>query len=99
MSHQPHGSNLTNKPEPYRGWIAEFTTGEKKVGNFPSGLVTVPLTLRHPCGVEDTTTLAAGMLGCTLDEDGMGGVPSVQPFQGWCLVLRTGSPFRQVSGV
>ena len=57
-----------------------------------SGLVSVPLTLKHPSGVKDTAAVVAGMLGFTIHTDGTKEV-SVQPFQGWSLLLSGESPF------
>ena len=81
---------------PGGGWITEFMEGSQnvKARNFSSGLVKVPLTITDPSGVEDTAALVAGTLGFTVHEDTTGGVPSLKPFQGWCLLLPENSPFR-----
>ena len=79
----------------FRGWITEFLEGKHAVpvGEMTTGLVTVPLMLEDAIsGVKDTATLVAGMLGVTLHTDDTPGV-SVQPFQGWSLLLPKGSPF------
>ncbi|XP_046858815.1 uncharacterized protein LOC124452279 [Xenia sp. Carnegie-2017] len=70
----------------YTGWI-------KKLSNFESGLVTAPLTLSHPSGLADKAALVAGCLGYKLHEND-DNIPSVQPYQGWCLMLPKNSPFR-----
>ena len=84
-------------PSGYTGWITKFmemTEDPKEVDEFTSGLVTVPLTIAHPSGLEDTAALVAGCLGFTIHEDGADKIPSVQPFQGWSLLLPKNSPFR-----
>ncbi|KAJ7374205.1 hypothetical protein OS493_007278 [Desmophyllum pertusum] len=48
--------------------------------------------IKDPSGVQDTATLVAGMLGFTIHTDDTKEV-SVQPFQGWSLVLSKDSPF------
>ena len=64
----------------YIGWLTNFVENTRKIGDGSSGLVSVPLKITSPGGVqEDTATLVAGMLGFTLHE---GDVPVVQPFQG-----------------
>ncbi|XP_078349750.1 uncharacterized protein LOC144634608 [Oculina patagonica] len=81
----------------YRGWITEFLEGSKgamDIERMTSGLVSVPINLKHPSGVEDTAAVVAGMLGFTVHTDDSEEV-SVQPFQGWCLLLYGDSPFRQ----
>lgn len=69
----------------YKGWITEFLKGTKStcsIGDMNTGLVSVPLTLNDSSSDEkETATLVAGMLGFTLHE------ASVQPFQGWALLL------------
>ena len=59
-----------------------------------SGLVSVLIDLKHPSGVEDTAAVVAGMLGFTVHTDENNEV-SVQPFQGWSLLLASDSPFRE----
>ncbi|KAJ7374203.1 hypothetical protein OS493_007276 [Desmophyllum pertusum] len=54
--------------------------------------VCVPLVIKDPSDVQDTATLVAGMLGFTIHTDDTKEV-SVQPFQGWSLVLSKDSPF------
>ena len=91
-----HGSGQRSG---FTGWITQFMEGTKKrlqTFEFSSGLVTVPLTITDPSGVKDTSALVAGMLGFTVHEEGTSQVPSVRPFQGWCLLLPEGSPFRGV---
>ena len=64
----------------------------EKIGEGSSGLVSVPLKIISPGGVEeDTATLVAGMLGFTLHKDD---VPVVQPYQGWSMLLPETSPLR-----
>ena len=80
------------------GWITEFLeeTGYRKLRNpsdFTSGLVTVPLTIKHPSGVQDTAALVAGMLGFTVHRTPTSEEVTVQPFQGWSLMLADDSPF------
>ena len=81
----------------YKGWITEFLEGTKHawdIEGMTSGLVSVPLTLKHPSGVEDTAAVVAGMLGFKIHTDDTKEV-SVQPFQGWSLLLSGDSPFCQ----
>lgn len=84
-----------NLPPDYSGWIVEFLEG--RVGleshEFTSGLVTVPLKIVDGFkGVEDTAALVAGMVGMTVHEETGNNRPSVQPFQGWALMLPPNSP-------
>ena len=82
-----------------RGWITDFLEGLPNVrkqwgpGDFTSGLVGVPFTIKHPCGVQDTAALVAGMLGFTVHRIPNSDEVSVQPFQGWSLMLSDDSPF------
>ena len=63
------------------------------VDDMTTGLVTVPLIIEDAIsGVKDTATLVAGMLGFTVHTDDTPGV-SVQPFQGWSVLLPKDSPF------
>lgn len=89
----------------YRGWITEFLEGRIRamdISDMTSGLVSLPLKLRippgvdvnHIDGVEDTAKLVAGMPGFTIHTDNTPDV-SVQPFQGWSLLLSEDSPFRE----
>ena len=64
------------------------------INNMTSGLVSVPINLRHPSGVEDTAAVVAGMLGFTVHTDENKEVCE-QPFQGWSLLLSSDSPFRE----
>ena len=68
-----------------RGWIREFLKGTKRtcsIGDINTGLVSGTLTLNDPSSdVKVTAVLVAGMLGFNLHE------ASVQPFQGWALLL------------
>ena len=78
----------------YRGWITEFLEGTKyamDIDLMTSGLVSVPIDIKHPSGVEDTAAVVAGMLGFTVHTDGNKEV-SVRPFQGWSLLLASDSP-------
>ena len=80
----------------YRGWITDFlemTTRLVDIDEMSSGLVSVPLILEHAvfC-VKDNATLVAGMLGFTLHTDEAKEL-SVQPFQGWSLLLSEESSF------
>ena len=85
----------------YRGWIARFLEGPRKVlfqvtrvSDMTKGLVSVPLTLVDQTGtVKDNAALVAGMLGFTLHSSDDKEV-SVQPFQGWSLLISENSPFR-----
>ena len=82
-----------------RGWITDLLEGPYKnlwgPGDFTSGLVSVPLTLQHPSGVQDSAALVAGMLGFTVHRTPNSDEVSVQPFQGWSLMLGDDSPFLQ----
>ena len=94
VTYQGFGSG----PRGYTGWITKFmemTEDLKEVNEFTSGLMTVPLTIAHPSGLKDTAALVAGCLGFTIHEDGADHkIPSIQPFQGWSLLLPKNSPFR-----
>jgi len=87
------GSGFREHPElppDYSGWIVEFLEG--RVGlhecQFTSGLVSVSLKIVDGIkGVEDTAAFVAGMVGMTVDEKTVNNRPSVQPFQGWALML------------
>ena len=84
-------------PSGYGGWFTHFLEGTKEaieIRDFSGGVVTVPLTIADPSGTEDTAALVAGMLGFTFHDDNSDEVPSVQPFQGWSLLLPQNSPFR-----
>ena len=79
----------------YRGWITEFLEGDKyakDIDEMTSGLVSASLTLKHPAGMEDKAAVVAGMLGFTLHTDEAQEI-TVQPFQGWSLLLTGDSPF------
>ena len=85
----------------YRGWITQFLDGPvrewvpMRISDMIKGLVSVPLTLKDPTGmVTDKAALVAGMLGFTLHRSPTEEV-SVQPFQGWSLVISENSPFRR----
>ena len=83
----------------YRGWITEFLEGKKHamdIDQMTSGLVSVPIDLKHPSGVTDTAAVVAGMIGFNVHTDESKEV-SVQPFQGWSLLLSSNSPFREYS--
>ena len=78
----------------FSGWITLFLEGKKllELSDCNSGLVTVPLTVIYPSGVGEEVTFVAGMLGFNLHtDDTTGSTPSVQPFQGWSLLLRENS--------
>ena len=82
--------------EGYRGWITDFLENTKDIidiNEMASGLVSVPIILEDTdrC-VKDNATLVAGMLGFTVYTDGAK-MMSVQPFQGWSLLLSKDSPF------
>ena len=82
----------------YRGWITEFLEGSKyamEIDQMTSGLVSVPIDLKHPSGLKDTAAVVAGMLGFTVHTDENKDWVSVQPFQGWSLLLASDSPFRE----
>ena len=62
--------------------------------DFTSGLVSVPLTIKHRfTGEQDTAALVAGMLGFTVHRTDTSDEVTVQPFQGWSLMLADDSPF------
>ena len=85
----------------YRGWITEFLEGRKdsmEVSQMTSGLVSLPLELVKPDyvgDVKDTAKLVAGMPGFTIHTSENSADVSVQPFQGWALLLSKNSPFRE----
>ncbi|XP_046864641.1 uncharacterized protein LOC124459160 [Xenia sp. Carnegie-2017] len=83
-------------PRRYEEWIPQFMANLKSpadFSDFTSGLVTVQLTLSHLSGLVDEVALVAGCLGYQLHEND-DNIPSVQPYQGWCLMLPKNSPFR-----
>ena len=86
----------------YRGWITEFLEGPMKVrfnlriSDMTKGLVSVPITLKDSTGlVTDSAALVAGMLGFTLHQSSNTDDVSVQPFQGWSLMISENSPFHR----
>ncbi|KAK2552673.1 Uncharacterized protein P5673_026052 [Acropora cervicornis] len=91
----PTGSNLIG------GWITNFLEGAREDDllelfehkDFSTGLVTVPLILKHPSGAQDTAALVGGMLGFTVHRTDTSDEVTVQPFQGWALMLANDSPF------
>ena len=88
------GGRMSGQRSYYTGWLIEFVEDTRKIDvhKCTGGLVSVPLKIISPGGVEeDTATLVAGMLGFTLHEDD---VPVVQPFQGWSMLLPEHSPLR-----
>ena len=82
-----------------RGWITDFLEGAIRYHpliehkDFSTGLVTVPLILKHPSGAQDTAALVTGMLGFTVHRTDTSDEVTVQPFQGWALMLANDSPF------
>ena len=67
-----------------KGWITEFLEGTgdrllKELGDFTRGLVSVPLTIKHPSGTQDTAALVAGMLGFTVHRTDTSDEVTVQP--------------------
>ena len=81
-----------------KGWITEFLEGTRhrrltSADDFTSGLVTVPLTIKDLSGAQDTAALVAGMLGFTVHRTDTSDEVTVQPFQGWSLILGNDSPF------
>ena len=67
-----------------------------KISDMTKGLVSVPITLKDSTGlVMDSATLVAGMLGFTLHQSSNTDDVSVQPFQGWSLMISENSPFRR----
>ena len=84
------------------GWITEFVEGANRYSplfkskDFSTDLVTVPLILKHPSGAQDTAAMVAGMLGFTVHRTHhliFSDEVTVQPFQGWALMLANDSPF------
>ena len=61
--------------------------------DFTKGLVTVPLIIKDPSGVQDTAALVAGILRFTVHRTPTSEEVTVQPFQGWSLMLADDSPF------
>ncbi|KXJ28998.1 uncharacterized protein LOC110252338 [Exaiptasia diaphana] len=98
MHNAPFGSGFHERddiPPDYSGWIVEFLEGKVglKIHRFTSGLVNVPLKIVDGVkGVMDTAALVAGMAGFTVHKNTENGRPSVQPFQGWALMLPPNSP-------
>ncbi|KAM7443330.1 hypothetical protein ABFA07_007806 [Porites harrisoni] len=83
-----------------KGWITDFLEGPRYAralwgpGDFTSGVVAVPFTIKdRRSGVQDTAALVAGMLGFTVHRIPNCDEVSVQPFQGWSLMLSDDSPF------
>jgi hypothetical protein len=65
------------------------------LGDFPSAIVTVPLgILDLETRVQDMSALVAGMVGVTVHESVGNDRVTVEPFQGWSLLLPKDSPFR-----
>ena len=65
----------------------------KDEGDFTSGLVSVPVDITDVLsGQTDTAAMVGGMLGFTVHGK------SVQPFQGWSLVLGEDSPLLLTEG-
>ena len=92
---RPNGSGTVGK---ISGWITEFMEGTRhrrltRACDFSSGLVTVPLTIKDPSGAHDTAALVTGMLGFTVHRKDTSDEVTVQPFQGWSLMLGDDSPF------
>ena len=88
----------SGQPSGWRGWITEFLEGTggrrlRQHDDFTSGLVCVPLTIKDPSGEQDNAALVAGMLGFTVHSTDTSDEVSVQPFQGWSLMLADDSPF------
>ena len=95
------GSYLSSGPPRFSGWVVEFLKGSVGneigilMGDFPSAIVTVPLGIKDiDTGTQDQAALAAGMIGVTVHESVGNDRVSVQPFQGWSLLLPNNSPFR-----
>ena len=101
---RPYGSGdyLSSGPPRYSGWIVEFLSGT--VGNdigilkgdFPSAIVTVPMGIvDFDAGIQDQAALVAGMIGVTVHQSvGDDDRVSIQPYQGWSLLLPQDSQFR-----
>ena len=92
---RPRGSGDVGKMS---GWITEFMEGKRHrritgPEDFSSGLVTVPLIITDPSGTQDIAALVAGMLGFTVHRTDTSDEVTVQPFQGWSLMLSDDSPF------
>ena len=101
---RPYGSGeyLSSGPPRYSGWIVEFLKGKVGseigylIGDFPSAVVTVPLYVTDlQTGENDKGALVAGMVGLTVHESVGNDRVSIQPFQGWSLLLPKDSPLRQ----
>ena len=90
------GARFYGQIRGYTGWLVHFvegTTRRVEHEDLTSGLVSVPLEISHPGG-SDIGTLIAGMLGFTVHDNEAGSRPSVQPYQGWSLLLPKDSPLR-----
>lgn len=67
-----------------------------RISDMTKALVSIPITLKDSTGlVMDSAALVAGMLGFTLHQSSNTDEVSVQPFQGWSLMISENSPFRR----
>jgi len=67
-----------------------------RISDMTKGLVSVPIILKDSTRlVTDSAALVAGMLGFTFHQSLNTDEVSVQPFQGWSLMISENSPFRR----
>ena len=98
----PHQSEVPVRGRTGFSKIWKILEGANRYGSlfehkdFSTGLVTVPLIINHPSVGQDTAALVAGMLGFTVHRTHhliFSDEVTVQPFQGWALMLANDSPF------
>jgi len=93
----------------YNGWFVEFLTGcsdglkpkdiaSGKSAKYLSCLSSVPMKVEDKLnGVEDMSTLIAGIVGYKVHQDSPNGVTSLQPAHGWVMMLPQNSPLRKAT--
>ena len=79
-------------PSEFDGWFVRDFLGTRP-SKLPSGLVSVPMTIRAPSGYEEQSALVAGILGFTLKESN-NNLMSIQAFHGWNMLLESNFTFR-----
>lgn len=87
----------THLVDSYDGWLIELLTGQKRVKLDDFWLhigldgvnrvpVHVAMTWSDPV-VEDTVDMVAGIKGFTLHEDSANGIPTLQPYHFWAMMV------------